>query len=175
MQQQDKIGIIEKAQKAADETERSQVKEELELKIANLQMEKDKIGKELTKEEIEYTLKELEGIDIDTAGNTIDGEYKNFTFEIDEENRVLVGKKIEGEKPTGQVIIVTKEEAIETVKLRVVVEQPKDGSTIESIEAIDKEKVKAVDDSENGTLSQMFEVSDNGYFTFRIKSSNRKK
>ena len=138
-------------------------------------MEKDKIGKELTKEEIEYTLKELEGIDIDTAGNTIDGEYKNFTFEIDEENRVLVGKKIEGEKPTGQVIIVTKEEAIETVKLRVVVEQPKDGSTIESIEAIDKEKVKAVDDSENGTLSQMFEVSDNGYFTFRIKSSNRKK
>ena len=138
-------------------------------------MEKDKIGKELTKEEIEYTLKELEGIDIDTAGNTIDGEYKNFTFEIDEENRVLVGKKIEGEKPTGQVIIVTKEEAIETVKLRVVVEQPKDGSTIESIEALNKEKVVKIEDGQNGMLSQMFEVSDNGYFTFRIKSSNRKK
>ena len=45
-------GIVEKARKAADETERAAVKEELELKIANLQMEKDRIGEELTVEEI---------------------------------------------------------------------------------------------------------------------------
>ena len=138
-------------------------------------MEKDKIGQELTKEEIENTLKELEGIDVDTTGNTIDGEYKEYGFEIDEENRVIVGNKIKGEKPTGVVVIVTKEEGVETVKLQVLVEKPKDGSIIEIIEAVDKEKVKAIEDSTNGSLSQMFEVSDNGYFTFRIKSSNRKK
>ena len=64
---------------------------------------------------------------------------------------------------------------METVKIQVLVDNPKDGSTIESIEALNKEKVVKIEDGQNGMLSQMFEVSDNGYFTFRIKSSNRKK
>ncbi len=138
-------------------------------------MEKDKVGKELSKEDIENTLNELEGMDIDNTGNIIDGEYKNHSFEIDEENNVIVGRKIEGEKPTGVVKIITREEAVETVKIQVLVDNPKDGSTIESIEALNKEKVVKIEDGQNGMLSQMFEVSDNGYFTFRIKSSNRKK
>ena len=143
-------GIIEKAEKAADETERSQIKEEIELKIANLQMEQDKVGKELNKEDIENTLNELEGIDVDTIGNTIDGEYKNHSFEIDEENNVIVGKKIEGEKPTGVVILKTTDEVALEVKLQVVGEV-KGKATIESIEAIDKEKVEEIEDESNRT------------------------
>ena len=143
-------GIIEKAEKAADETERSQIKEEIELKIANLQMEQDKVGKELNKEDIENTLNELEGIDVDTIGNTIDGEYKNHSFEIDEENNVIVGKKIEGEKPTGAVILKTTDEIALEVKLQVVGEV-KGTAKIESIEAIDKEKVEEVEDETNRT------------------------
>ena len=143
-------GIIEKAEKAADETERSQIKEEIELKIANLQMEQDKVGKELNKEDIENTLNELEEIDVDTIGNTIDGEYKNHSFEIDEENNVIVGKKIEGEKPTGVVILRTTDEVALEVKLQVVGEVKGTGK-IESIEAIDKEKVEEVEDETNRT------------------------
>ena len=143
-------GIIEKAEKAADETERSQIKEEIELKIANLQMEQDKVGKELNKEDIENTLNELEEIDVDTIGNTIDGEYKNHSFEIDEENNVIVGKKIEGEKPTGVVILKTTDEIALEVKLQVVGEV-KGKATIESIEAIDKEKVEEIEDESNRT------------------------
>ena len=143
-------GIIEKAEKAADETERSQIKEEIELKIANLQMEQDKVGKELNKEDIENTLNELEGIDVDTIGNTIDGEYKNHSFEIDEENNVIVGKKIEGEKPTGVVILKTTDEVALEVKLQVVGEV-KGKAKIESIEAIDKEKVEEIEDESNRT------------------------
>ena len=143
-------GIIEKAEKAAEETERSQIKEEIELKIANLQMEQDKVGKELSKEDIENTLNELEGIDVDTIGNTIDGEYKNHSFEIDEENNVIVGKKIEGEKPTGVVILKTTDEVALEVKLQVVGEV-KGKAKIESIEAIDKEKVEEIEDESNRT------------------------
>ena len=143
-------GIIEKAEKAADETERSQIKEEIELKIANLQMEQDKVGKELSKEDIENTLNELEGIDVDVVGGTIDGEYKEHSFEIDEENNVIVGKKIEGEKPTGVVILKTTDEIALEVKLQVVGEV-KGKATIESIEAIDKEKVEEIEDESNRT------------------------
>ena len=143
-------GIVEKAQKAADETERAGVKEELELKIANLQMEKNKIGSELTKEDIVGILNELEGIDVDVAGGTIDGEYKEHSFEIDEENNVIVGKKIEGEKPTGAVILKTTDEIALEVKLQVVGEV-RGKATIESIEAIDKEKVEEIEDESNRT------------------------
>ena len=143
-------GIIEKAEKAADETERAGIKEEIELKIANIQMEQDKVGKELSKEDIENTLNELEGIDVDTIGNTIDGEYKNHSFEIDEENNVIVGKKIEGEKPTGAVILKTTDEIALEVKLQVVGEV-RGKATIESIEAIDKEKVEEIEDESNRT------------------------
>ena len=123
---------------------------EIELKIANLQMEQDKVGKELSKEDIENTLNELDGIDVDTIGNTIDGEYKNHSFEIDEENNVIVGKKIEGEKPTGVVILRTTDEVALEVKLQVVGEV-KGTAKIESIEAIDKEKVEEVEDETNRT------------------------
>ena len=111
-------------------------------------MEQDKVGKELNKEDIENTLNELEGIDVDTIGNTIDGEYKNHSFEIDEENNVIVGKKIEGEKPTGVVILKTTDEIALEVKLQVVGEV-KGKATIESIEAIDKEKVEKIEDETN--------------------------
>ena len=143
-------GIIEKAEKATDETERASIKEEIELKIANLQMEQDKVGKELSKEDIENTLNELEGITVDTIGNIIDGEYKDHSFEIDEENNVIVGKKIEGEKPTGVVILKTTDEVALEVKLQVVGEV-KGKATIESIEAIDKEKVEEIEDESNRT------------------------
>ena len=113
-------------------------------------MEQDKIGKELSKEDIENTLNELEGITVDTIGNTIDGEYKEHSFEIDEENNVIVGKKIEGEKPTGVVILKTTDEIALEVKLQVVGEV-KGKATIESIEAIDKEKVEEIEDESNRT------------------------
>ncbi len=113
-------------------------------------MEQDKVGKELNKEDIEETLRELEGIDVDNTGNIIDGEYKNHSFEIDEENNVIVGKKIEGEKPTGAVILKTTDEIALEVKLQVVGEV-KGKATIESIEAIDKEKVEEIEDESNRT------------------------
>ena len=141
-------GIVEKARKAADETERAGIKEELELKIANLQMEKDKIGEELTAEEILKEIDTLEGMDADITGNTVDGEYKDYGFIIDENKVVEVGSKIKGEKPLGIVILKTTDEVALEVKLQVVGEVKGD-STITKIEAIDKKNIEAIDDESN--------------------------
>ena len=108
MQQFGQDGIIEKAEKAAEETERAGIKEEIELKIANLQMEQDKVGKELSKEDIENTLNELEGIDVDIVGGTIDGEYNGeYGFIVDENRQVIVSEKLKGDIPTGGVVNLT--------------------------------------------------------------------
>ena len=111
-------------------------------------MEKDKIGEELTTEDILKAISSLEGIDADVTGNTVDGEYKDYTFIIDENRIVEVGEKIKGEKPTGIVILKTTDEVALEVKLQVVGEAKGD-STITKIEAIDKDKVQAIDDASN--------------------------
>ncbi len=102
-------GIIEKAQYAAEETERAKVKERIELAIANLQMEKDKIGQELSNEDIEEELKNLEEVtSIDTVGGTIDGEYNGeYGFIVDENRQVIVSEKLKGDIPTGGVVNLT--------------------------------------------------------------------
>ncbi len=132
-------------------------------------MEQDKIGKELTKEDIESTLNELEGIDVDVVGGTIDGEYKEHSFEIDEENNVIVGKKIKGEKPNGIAQIITKEEGVEKVQIHV--EGGLEGGYITSIEPI-SEGVELKEDK--GSNLKIYEVVDNGEYIFRIKGNNNR-
>ena len=111
-------------------------------------MEKDKIGEELTAEEILKEIDTLEGMDADITGNTVDGEYKDYGFIIDENKVVEVGSKIKGEKPLGIVILKTTDEVALEVKLQVVGEVKGD-STITKIEAIDKKNIEAIDDESN--------------------------
>lgn len=145
------------------------MKEELELKIANLQMEKDKIGQELTKEEIENSLKELEGLEeIDIVGSTIDGEYKDFSFEIDEENRVSVSEKIRGEKPEGEAIVANLTNELDVVPISVWGKLNGGTVTIESLDGLIEE--------ENSTDSnKTYNVTENKTYTFRIIGSNGRK
>ena len=159
-------GIVEKAQKAADETERAGVKEELELKIANLQMEKNKIGSELTKEDIVGILNELEGIDIDTVGGIIEGEYKGFGYIVDEDNRVIVSEKVKGEKPEGIAAILTSGEGAEEVEIQVMANL--NGGTITSIEAVNGAELK----EDKSNTEKIYVVRDNGEYAFRIRGSN---
>ena len=61
---------------------------------------------------------------------------------------VEVGNKIKGEKPAGIVILKTTDEVALEVKLQVVGEAKGD-STLTKIEAIDKDKVEAIEDESN--------------------------
>ena len=60
-------GVIEKARKAGEETSRAEVKEELEMKLLNLQIEKEKTGEKITNEDISKVIGTLNGIEIDTS------------------------------------------------------------------------------------------------------------
>ena len=60
-------GIIEKARKAGEETSRAEVKEELEMKLLDLQIEKEKTGEKITNEDISKAIGILNGIEIDTS------------------------------------------------------------------------------------------------------------
>ena len=134
-------------------------------------MEKDKVGQELTKDEIVEALKEL-GItdeDMDLIGNIIDGEYKNHSFEIDDENRVIVSEKIKGEKPQGTAEIITKQEGLEEVQIQVIGTLA--GGTITLIEPI-SEGVELKE--EKSSTEKIYIVRDNGEYIFRIKGSNNR-
>ena len=162
-------GIIEKARRAAEETERAMVQEELELKLIDLQMEKIEAGEELTTEDIVTRLRMLEGIQVDTAGNTVDGEYKKYGFIIDKDLKVTVSSKLKGAKPEGIATVVTQEDGLEEVQIQVMANFNE--GTISSIEAI-SENLELMDDPSNSDNSQIFIAKDNGEYFFRITASN---
>ena len=54
----------------------------------------------MTVKEIKDTLSKLDGMDVEEPiGNVVEGEYKKYSFVINEYD-VKVNKKISGEKPT---------------------------------------------------------------------------
>lgn len=93
-------------------------------------------------------LEKLEDMNVDIVDGIIGGEYKDYEFEIDEDNVVTVGGKLQGEKPAGVVKIITTDEVALEVKLQVI-GAIKGDNTITKIEAMDKEKAIAIDDASN--------------------------
>ena len=132
-------------------------------------MEKDKVGEELTTEDILGAISSLEGIDADATGNTVDGEYKEYGFVIDENKNVTVSEKLKGAKPEGIAYVLTQEEGLEEVEIQVM-GKVEDGE-IASIEALDGAILK----EDKSSTEKIFKVNDNGTYTFRISGSNGRK
>ena len=158
-------GIITQVKSAKEKTYKEQLKEELQMIINDLQMEKKIAGEQLQKKDIVDKLKE-EAIIIDYTEDLIEGEYKDYNFTVDEKNEVIIGNELRGEKPEGVAEILTTEEGVEEVEIRVI------GSisegTITSIEALNGAELKT---SESDT-SKIFKVTSNGNFKFEILGSN---
>ena len=113
-------GIINKAQKAKDETARAEVKEKLEMKVLNAQIEKSKNGEQLTKTDVVEEIKNLEGITYDDLGNTIEGEYQEYIYTIDKDFNVIVGQKVSGDDIEGAVNVLNKGDFLEEVEIQVI-------------------------------------------------------
>ena len=80
--------------------ERASVQEELELMLIDLQTEKLEKGGEVTGEDIRNALAKMEGVEVEgVIGDSVEGEYKNFSFIVDPKD-VTVNNKISGDKPT---------------------------------------------------------------------------
>lgn len=159
-------GIIDKARKAKEETIRSEIKETLEMKIIELQISKEEKGEKITKKDIEEAIGGLDGIEVDTSTKNVEGEYKEYGYEIDESYNVIIKDKLIGSKPSGFAEVITKIGDLEEVDISVV-GNLKDGE-ISSIEALNGAELK----EKINSSEYIFTVRDNDMYNFRIRGSN---
>ena len=102
-------------------------------------------------------------------GNVVEGEYKKYSFVINEYD-VKVSQKITGEKPIGTVVNLNEIKQIavaETVELQVTGKV--ENGSVSKIEAIETVGITYKEDDErNSSESKIYVVSDNGTYHFRI-------
>jgi len=92
-------GIFTKARYGKEQHEKAEVKERLDIAIAEINIEEITEGRDLTLDTLLNKLAtKLDGMEISKDGNTLKGKYKGFEFIIDEKFKVTVGGKEEEEK-----------------------------------------------------------------------------
>lgn len=155
-------GILKKASLAKRNTEEAAIKEEIELAIQEILIEKHEEFP-LTNEKIaQYLGEKLKGIVIGKISDTtISGEYKGYDFEVDSNHRV----KILG-KTTGKVSYTLDPEGYttESVTITITVEFKND-LTLSSITS-QTEGVETVE------VNKKFKVTQNGLYEFKMVDSN---
>ncbi|MCI8352739.1 MAG: hypothetical protein HFJ58_03945 [Clostridia bacterium] len=109
-------GLFNTAQKAGEEYTKSQLKEELEIEIANIQSKKIANGEEISREDL-WELEKIGAIMI-SVGKPAEGEYKDYNFTVDENYVVTIGEKSNIIKPEIQLNKNT-EEIVEEVTIKV--------------------------------------------------------
>ena len=91
-------GLLDRAVKAREESKKSQVKEEIELGIYEIQVDEISNGRDVNLERLSGEEKLLEnklpGITADLQENKIIGKYKEYNYEVDENFGVTVKEKI---------------------------------------------------------------------------------
>lgn len=128
-------GIISKAQNASTQTNKKSIEEEIELELANWQVDAIENNENLNKEKISKELSKIGDVIIDYTDETIDAEYKNYQIFIDENNKVIVEGLLKVAKPTSSFVKLTLEPDVNSIELQVI-GATTDGD-IESIESID--------------------------------------
>ena len=128
-------GIISKAQNASTQTNKKSIEEEIELELANWQVDAIENNENLNKEKISKELSKIGDVIIDYTDETIDAEYKNYQIFIDENNKFIVGGLLKVAKPTSSFVKLTLEPDVNSIELQVI-GTTTDGD-IESIESID--------------------------------------
>lgn len=101
--------ILKNASKAGEETIKTQLKEEIELAIVEIQTEELPRGNKVTLETLVngQLQDKLQDILAEMGNDEIHGEYKNYDYIIDHNFRVEVGNKAEGAKPSITAEILT--------------------------------------------------------------------
>lgn len=157
-------GLLNRAEGAKGEHTKGSIKEELEMDIANMYIEKKSKGETLTKQEIAEELSKKTEI-LDVSDTEIQGEYKDYNYIVDENNKVIVGEELKGAKPTGEIIILTQGNA-EEVEIQVIATTTE--GEISSLESMDGLIAK----TENSNSDKIYTVIKNGEYRFKIKGTN---
>lgn len=159
-------GIFKKTQEASEISKKAGLKEELELKITDLEMEKIKRGQTLTKEELVEKLPDIGVLVVDHTNQIIEGEYEDYQITIDEKTEVTIGAKLTGVKPIVQFSITPTTQGVEVVELQVIA-STQEGEIV-AIESLNNLTPK----TENSNADKIYEVTENGEYKFKIIGSN---
>lgn len=141
------------------------LKEELEIEIVNIQSKKITEGKEFSRNDL-YELSNI-GATIETIEIPAKGEYKDYYFEIDENNVVTILDKAYGQKPFIEAQIVSTD--LKTVAEIRVTASISEGE-IKNIEAINGAILK--EDSNNTNTEKTFTVNKDSIYYFKVTADN---
>ncbi len=158
-------GIFHKSKEALVATQKAQIKEELELRIMNLQAENYE-KENITKTDILEDFVVLDSISGEIIDNTIEGEYKGYGYIVKEDNTVIVGEKLQGEVPLATAVVLTTQEEAEEVEIQVT-------GTIHNGEIIAIEPINGAElKVDKGNTEKIFKVIFNGTYRFIIRANN---
>lgn len=157
-------GILKRSEGAKEEYTKSDIKEELEMDISEMYIVKKGKGETLTKQDIADKLGN-KAVILEVTDSQIDGEYKEYGFIVDENNKVIIGEKLTGVKPTGKAELITTEVGIVEAKIKVT-GQHEEG--IAEIRATNGAQM----DEDKGTEGIIFKVTENKTYNFVIKANN---
>lgn len=155
-------GIIKIANQSKEESNKAKMKEELELKLVDIVMEKDEKTKPLEKNDIDK-LTNI-GATIQNYSPIIMGEYKGYTFIVDEDNSVRLEKIVNDEIP---VVTVEKQVNLENGEVSIKIIANVD---IASIQILQEEGVSLKNDG--GNRKKEYSIKKNGTYYFLIMSNN---
>ena len=141
------------------------LKEELELEIVNIQSKKLTEGKEFLRDYL-YELSNI-GATIETIEVPAKGDYKDYYFEIDENNVVTILDKVYGEKPFIEAKIVSTDlKTVAEIKVTAGITK----GEVKNIEAINGAILK--EDSNNTNTEKTFIVNADSTYYFKVTADN---
>lgn len=152
-------GLFKTAKKAGEDYIKSQLKEELEIEIANIQSKKIANGEELSREDL-WELEKIGAIMI-SVETPAEGEYKDYNFTVDENYVVTIGEKNNAIKPKIELTKDT-EEIVEEVTIKVKV-TTEDGTIV---------SITKPDGTTTEETEFEYKVKENKIYRFTAKGSN---
>ncbi len=164
-------GILNKATKAETQNNQATIEEEIKLAYNAVQMDSIMNGWDINKkaEELQKELRKQDEKAIVTVFQTdLLISYKGYEITIYTDGKIEIEDPNLGEKPTGEVTILTTGENVEIVEIQV--EATTTDGDIETIEAMNGAIEK--EGANNTNKKKIFTVSKNGIYYFRIKGTN---
>ncbi|MCI9017062.1 MAG: hypothetical protein HFJ53_07880 [Clostridia bacterium] len=158
--------IIKKAIMSKELYIKATLKEELELKIAEIEMEKVSRGEGIQRQDL-YELNEI-GANIESVGIPAIGEYKDYEIEIDENYVVTIKDKKEGQTPEGEATLITQGIVPEGGKVQIRVTASIQNGEITNIEPTNGANLV----SNVSNTEKIYEVDKNGMYYFKITANN---
>lgn len=161
-------GLFSKSEEAKERTIKAQLKEEIEMAIMDIQMGEIPKGNNVTLESLAngQLLEKLTGITADLGTDEVTGEYKDYDYTITDKYEVIIGNKIQGEKPVITHTVDTEQIGVTQVVITVNATVG-DGTIIEIVKP---------DGSIEENVGQVtYTVNRSGKYIFIVKSSNGRK